>query len=406
MSKRVVIGLGYGDEGKGVTTEYLCSQDPTNTIVARFSGGQQAGHKVMKGDVEHIFSNFGAGTLSGCPTYWSQHCTFDPVAFCREYRVLKQEGADPLVFIHPEAMVTTPYDKHANQHGSERKHGTCGQGIFKTKSRTWNGISLYVRDILLLSPEQLDTMLEIIKLYYQSEQLVLRDFWNAVFDIKEMLGIHVFMTDTLPEYKHTVFEGSQGLMLDEYIGTMPHCTPSDMTPRLINHYGLDEIYLVTRCYQTRHGNGPMTNTDYPVEVVNNEHETNVTNEWQGEFRSTLLDLDQLIHAKREGIDKVIQPHTKVNLVVTCTDQLSEYELTHNGEHMVWIKPERFARFIAEELRIDGKVLINSSPYSGTIQEINHVEASAGQDPGTHQGTGRQTKDHQSQRDQPAPSLTG
>ncbi len=76
MSNRAVIGLGFGDEGKGVVTEYLCSQDPEHTVVVRFSGGQQAGHKVCKGDTEHIFSNFGSGTLSGCPTYWSEHCTF------------------------------------------------------------------------------------------------------------------------------------------------------------------------------------------------------------------------------------------------------------------------------------------------------------------------------------------
>src|SRR5271157_6621840 len=106
MVVSAVIDLGMGDSGKGVTTDYLCSKDPEHTIVVRFSGGHQCGHKVMRGDVEHIFSNFGSGTLLGCPTYWSEYCTFEPMGFWKEYLTLMSKGIQPRTFIHPEAPVT------------------------------------------------------------------------------------------------------------------------------------------------------------------------------------------------------------------------------------------------------------------------------------------------------------
>lgn len=50
---KVVIGLGFGDEGKGITTNFLCSQNPV-AIVIRFSDGQQAAHTVMLNGKKHV----------------------------------------------------------------------------------------------------------------------------------------------------------------------------------------------------------------------------------------------------------------------------------------------------------------------------------------------------------------
>jgi len=160
-------------------------------------------------------------------------------------------------------------------------------------------------------------------------------------------------------------------MLDEHIGHMPHCTPSDLTPRNILKmgYNIDKVYLVTRAYQTRHGNGPMTNAQYPVKPINNEKETNTYDPYQGEFRTTVLDLDQLIHAKKEGIDKVIPKDTIVNLVVTCTDQVLTYQLTRDQEILTFDKDIYFASFIGNSLDINGKVYLNNSPFSDSISCI-------------------------------------
>ena len=90
MKGFVVLGTTFGDEGKGLTTDYLCKQYE-DSIVVRFSGGQQAGHNVQIGDKRHIHSNFGAGTLRGVPSYFSEHTTFYPVTMMREAEKLKKE---------------------------------------------------------------------------------------------------------------------------------------------------------------------------------------------------------------------------------------------------------------------------------------------------------------------------
>ena len=65
MKAYAVIGANYGDEGKGLITDYLCRQ-VENPLVIRFNGGAQAGHTVTTPEgIRHIFSHFGSGTLAG-----------------------------------------------------------------------------------------------------------------------------------------------------------------------------------------------------------------------------------------------------------------------------------------------------------------------------------------------------
>jgi len=370
----VVVGLGYGDEGKGVTTEYLCSRNPENTLVVRFSGGHQCGHKVVKDGVEHIFANFGSGTLSGCPTYWAKYCTFEPVGFWTEYKLLRTKGASPKVYIHPECPVTTPYDIIANRRGVELKHGTTGVGFFRTKQRHFHdGVRLTVHALLFNSTREVVLKLQEIRNHYGLDNADLRLFFEALTDIRKLIedGV-VIITGRLPDYEHKVFEGSQGLMLDERIGHMPHCTPSDVTPRNVLEMvpQIDEVYLVSRVYQTRHGNGPMTNTGHRMDLVNTEKETNVSHKYQGEFRVSVLDLDQLDHAKLEGIDKIVRKGTPIHLVMTCADQLSKYRVSGGGRIFAFDDVERFVNFVGNLLGVTGDRYVNTSPRSDSIRCVS------------------------------------
>lgn len=374
MSNRAVIGLGFGDEGKGVATEYLCSQDPKNTIVVRFSGGHQAGHKVIKGDIEHVFSSFGSGTLSGCPTYWSQNCTIEPLSFCNEYYALKKAGISPKIYFHAECPITTIYDVFANRQLDSReiKHGTTGTGFFRTRKRHLNdGLAFTAVEALYGSSKGISKKLEKIKHYYGlNEDLNVELFLYSLSRIKSLLDDQVFVMNNVPNYPNKVFEGSQGLMLDEHVGYMPHCTPSDLTPRSITKLGhnLNEVFAITRAYQTRHGSGPMTNEEYPVILSNNEKETNISHKYQGNFRTSVLDLDQLIHAKTKGIDEAING-VKVSLLITCIDQLSEYKLSHNKKIISFNGSSEFAKYIGAHLNINGDLYINDSPYSESVKKL-------------------------------------
>ena len=81
MANVSVIGSQYGDEGKGRTVDFVCSNLAGKTLVVRYNGGAQAGHTVVLNNKRHIFSQFGSGTLRGCDTYFAEECLFDPLAF-------------------------------------------------------------------------------------------------------------------------------------------------------------------------------------------------------------------------------------------------------------------------------------------------------------------------------------
>ena len=374
MSTHAVIDLGFGDAGKGVVTEYLCSRDPENTVVVRFSGGHQCGHKVIKGDVEHVFANFGSGTLSGCPTYWSEHCTFESVGFWKEYSLLREKGVAPRISVHPECPVTTIYDMFVNRNSVEVEHGTTGTGFFRTKKRHFRDNVPYTVGDCLLGPWNLVLKkLDSISDYYDiGDRLDIGPFVEACFGIRRLLkNGFVRVVDHLPRHPNLVFEGSQGLLLDQRVGYFPHVTPSDVTPRnALEMAGrLDEVWLVSRVYQTRHGNGPMTNAEHSLLLANNERETNKLDRDQGEFRVSVLDLDQLLYAKAEGIDKIVPPATRINLVMTCADQISPYKISVGKDIAVFDDADDFVRFVGSSLRISGDLYVNTSLCSTTVKEV-------------------------------------
>ena len=154
---KIVVGSQFGDEGKGLVTDYLCSLPINNyldnskrKIVVRFSGGQQAGHNVVIDGISHIHSNFGSGTLRGYASYFSEHCTVYPTTIYRERQVLNTKNVEPELYIHPLAKVTTPFDV-AYARLMDMKNGrgnTCGLGIGVTMRRNLEtGYKLYAIDL-------------------------------------------------------------------------------------------------------------------------------------------------------------------------------------------------------------------------------------------------------------------
>lgn len=351
---RVVIGLGFGDEGKGMVTDHLCSLD-ANPLVVRFSGGQQAGHTVVHGDARHVFSNFGSGTLRGAPTYWSELCTFDPIGATNELAVLKEKMSEDgvVLYINEGSMVTTPYDLNSNRNsGSNIKHGTCGIGVGATIDRHEKHYRITVGD--LYHPSVLKIKLDLLKEYYQTE-VDLSVFLERVEWIKETR--HVFRKVTgMPTagIDRIIYEGSQGLLLDQHHGFFPHVTRSSVGMTNVHKIGGNsfyERYYVTRAYQTRHGNGPMTNEDKPVQLKNNDKETNVYNEYQGGFRTSVLDTDLLKYVwEKDGLC------TENNLVITCIDQLDRFAYTSEGVEFEVKNGEALAHTLAFKLMPNGTYL--------------------------------------------------
>ncbi len=355
-SATAIIGAGFGDEGKGLMTDYISHKNP-NSLVVRFNGGGQAGHTVNTPENQrHVFGHIGSGAFKGCPTYLSEYFILNPIIFRKEYTKLSELISVPKIQCHPECLITTPYDMMINQHKEKKeKHGSCGMGINETIYRNqFPEFSLKYKD--LTSTSKLTDKLESIKEEYvpfrlrQLEMTVTEAIWNIIED-EDILGHYIsdfyFMyskiicTDDsiLKQYNHVIFEGAQGLLLDEESEFFPHVTRSRTgihnVIKLLEKKEISlEVIYVTRAYLTRHGAGPFPQEDLNLNYID---ETNKSNEFQGALRFGHLDLDQL----GKAISKDLRICSRFNMAVTCLDQVNTVVFKHNKK----LKEETLENFI-------------------------------------------------------------
>lgn len=140
MVAKVVIGANFGDEGKGLMTDYFCRQAALkgeNCLVILHNGGAQRGHTVVTpGRKRHVFRHFGSGTFTGADTYLSEDFILNPMVFRREWEELEEIGINTKVYVNPKCIITTPFDMILNQIIEEYRkgdrHGSCGMGIHET----------------------------------------------------------------------------------------------------------------------------------------------------------------------------------------------------------------------------------------------------------------------------------
>lgn len=407
----IVLGLGYGDEGKGLMTDYLCSQIPeeekVKSLVVRFNGGHQAGHTVqLKDGKRHVFSNFGSGTLQGVPTYWGSACTIHPEGIHNEFNKLASIGITPTLYINNSCPVTTLFDVGVNQRLEKLrtdKHGSCGVGFGTTLQREEDHYHLNVYD--LNYPRVVKEKLKLISQYYgyKYDEGIIEDEMLFINSLVNNKNIH-FVDDVIGCFgnypKNIIYEGAQGILLDKEIGFFPHVTRShtDMRNLIVsldaNYYQFHDsvgthyfskdgevviepaidIYYVIRAYATRHGAGPfnMDNIGLLTFTDQSKIETNVTNTYQGEFRKGVLDVDLL----RYGIKKMFIKNNlkydyrvKHNLVVTCMDHLDNpYPLRIGDNTHAWMTKTNFVRAIASNLDVKfNNLYFNETPYGNLIK---------------------------------------
>lgn len=371
MKQQVVIGLGFGDEGKGLVTDWLCSQAQNankTPAVIRFSGGHQVGHNVvLPSGKSHIFSNFGSGTLRGVPTFWMAK-TIDPIAIVNETIVLDEKGVQPVrLYAHPHTPITTFMEKERNQYveqsRGDKSHGSVGVGFGKTIEREKNNYHLYLQDIFY--PEIFERKLGAIRDYYSSR--LGHHLWQErstreghLRDALEILPRVITPTWSIPPSETLIYEGSQGLLLDMDYGVFPHVTYSRLGTQEIEVTPETEYYLVTRAYQTRHGRGFMSSFSYEP---HNPEETNIHNDWQGEFRTAVLDLDMLNYSL--SIDRNIDQSTNKNIVITCLDQMTEWSVVYKGKKILLRSEEEWLHFVVDRLP-EANIYVSHGPTAENI----------------------------------------
>lgn len=347
----LVAGLGYGDEGKGSLVDYLVRRDRA-PLVVRYNGGAQAAHNVVTDDGRHhTFSQFGSGTFAGSRTFLSRFTVVNPVsAYAEAGHLLKLGIGNPMsrVYVEQDALVATPFHLAANklrELGRERRHGTCGMGIGETVRDSIEDPDGTVRVRDLLDRPKLLDKLERIRVSKRDE---VRDFVNEqaesqrawltldggrpTSELAECYSDYAndvrivgpeFLATYLRESSTVIFEGAQGVLLDQDYGWSPHNTWSDCTfgnaSRLLreaDHLGAQHRIGVLRGYLTRHGPGPFVTEDSELPVLEGEH--NGMHPWQRAFRLGHFDALSLDYALN-----VLGPGPVDEIALTCLDHLEQ-----------------------------------------------------------------------------------
>lgn len=309
----IVVDLGFGDAGKGTITDYLVRRSGARLVV-RFNGGAQAGHNVVTDDGRrHTFAQLGAGTfVPGVRTHLMQDFVLHPTALLLEAHKLSQLGVpDALdrLTICAQALVITPHHQALNQlrelaRGAGR-HGTCGVGVGETVRDALDAPdrALRVKDLFgdpaslarKLAAAQERCVEEARAAGLDAARLVAgADAWlEAVAGLAQRREL---LSKTDQPVLHAlrdgpvVFEGAQGVLLDEWRGFHPHTTWSTCTPlrlcdqlRALGYRGEIERIGVIRTYLTRHGAGPFPTEDERLSQRLPELH-NHDDGWQGKFR--------------------------------------------------------------------------------------------------------------------------
>jgi adenylosuccinate synthase len=325
----IVVDLGYGDAGKGTVVDWLCSRESSRPVhaVVRFNGGAQAAHRVVTRDGRrHAFAQFGAGTFTpGVRTHLSRFVLVDPLALAAEAACLASLGvpsALDLLTVDRYALLATPYHQAANRareiaRGTGR-HGSCGMGVGETASYALAYPDDAPRVSDCATPRVLARKLAALRDRLTGDLGPLGVPPDAdVCDAYRAFASRVKVVDggylvSLLRAGPVVFEGAQGVLLDEWRGFHPYTTWSTTTfanaEQLIAEADQTAVRLgVTRCYMTRHGPGPFVSEDTSLDLPETH---NGRNRWQGAFRTGHLDAVALRYAIEAagGIDAIALTH--------------------------------------------------------------------------------------------------
>ena len=333
----VLLGLQWGDEGKGKIVDVLT---PDYDVIARFQGGPNAGHSLEFNQVKHVLHTIPSGIFHKEKlNLIGNGVVIDPVVFHRETKALEEMGVLPRenIVISKKAHLILPshriLDAASETSKGETRIGSTLKGIGPTYMDKTGRNGLRIGDIIM--PDFIekynylkDKHREILKLYdYHDEPENYEEEWFSAIEVirsYQMVDSEHLINRLIKEGKKVLAEGAQGTLLDIDFGSYPYvtssnticagaCTGLGIAPSMIG-----EVLGVFKAYCTRVGGGP-----FPTEQ---ENETGARMRSQGnEFGSTTgrprrcgwLDLPALKYS--------IMINGVTRLIITKADVLSGFD---------------------------------------------------------------------------------
>ncbi len=388
MSALIVVGSQWGDEGKGKLVDAMASE---SDAVVRFQGGANAGHTLIVDGQKTVLHLIPSGVLHPhVRCIIGSGVTLDPFEMVEEIRGLKSNGylkKDSQLAISDGALLVLPFhkalDKAREAWKTGTKIGTTGRGIGPSYEDRASRRALLFRDLFCSDlKEKLRHCLEeknfLLEKLYGEDPVDLEKAYVELKEVAKILSpyrcadVSFQVNQMLKEGKKILFEGAQGVLLDNLHGTFPYVTSSStgaawaclgvvVSPTLFG-----KVFGITKAYCTRVGTGPFpTEQENEIgELLQREgHEFGATTGRRR--RCGWLDLVALRYAINVGgIDQLILTKIDVLSALESIQVCTHYEV--NGE-----KLENFS-FMSNDIH---NVKPIYKEFKGWKSDISHCQTS-------------------------------
>jgi len=286
MPTRVLIGGQWGDEGKGKIVDVLTERA---TWIARFQGGNNAGHTVKVGDRKYVLHLIPSGILrAGKTCILGNGCVIDPAGFLKELDEVRAGGVDTAdrLWISDRAQLALPYHKALDAAREGRKQegnvkiGTTKRGIGPAYADKMTRIGLRAGDMLEDDFEERlrnnliehNRFLELNNCQPLCENITAAEVMAAAERMRPMItDTTILLNSAVLKNEEVLFEGAQGTMLDIDHGSYPFVTSSNTTAggactgTGVPPNRIHDVVGVVKAYTTRVGEGP-----FPTELFDGD----------------------------------------------------------------------------------------------------------------------------------------
>lgn len=302
----VIVGMQYGDEGKGKVANHLASSGEYDYVL-RYNGGSNAGHTVYHNGVKVVTHQVPVGVLHGIKSIIGPGCVVHLQKLGQEIAELNKAGisTDGLLFIDKRAHLVRP--RHVEEDGTDEKIGTTRQGIGPAYRDKYGRIGTRIGDVLR----------DVI-------QFQIIDIYDLLFSTKDQYKI--------------LCEGAQGFNLDIDWGEYPyvtssHCTVGSACLNGIPPHKIRKVFGVLKAYETYVGNKEIIVDEYDKPIFQRIQEVGQ------EFGATTGRPRKVNWLNYQEVIKAMHINGVTNLIINKLDVLEAV-----GEYAVIAEDGKLIRF--------------------------------------------------------------
>lgn len=407
MDNYILCGMQAGDEGKGSFIDYLAHQKNIDCII-RYNGGSQASHTVITPEgILHKFSQLGSGMfLEKCHTYITENMVINLGNLMVELEVFSQKTNIPVpslikrIHIHENCFVVTPYHKLINKlrelsKGTSRR-GTVGTGVSEVMYLINNNpsLGLRVKDIFASDSASLVRCLYELQKYVQNfytsnkeviekntpvtlkdnlqneieflteQTSFLRIARTFIRDLKNAPALISFKACIYSNYENSyrkdcsnaIFEGAQGLLIDDVYGIKPNTTHLDTTINFALSISKSQDKItkigISKAFSSRHGLG-----SFPTEDIQISQKISDSNQeesfWNGKIRFGWFDAVLMKYA--QTVNKVD------TLYLSSLDKLDRFEKIKICVAYIYtgLIDDKFKKIFEYSIKPNGLIIISA-----------------------------------------------